>query len=253
MDSEQVLDAADNAYKQGDIGAAERLLLEAWPSMADAPPDARHLLGRMRFQQKRYEEGEALLRSAIRSEPNSLRHHIALGHWLSDTFNPEGAFEAYAEALRIDRSWPGLLQRYAHVAYRAGRYPEAEAAAREVLAEHPTDVDAWDTLSGALREQNKAKEALEAADKALQHAPGHMSARHSRGAALAAMGKHREALETYEAMVREGIRTPRLWLSRAAVLEKSGKRSDADKVIDEAARLWPQHPRVKKALAERGR
>lgn len=251
MDLEQVLDAADRAFKEGDMATAERLVTEAWPSMADAPPDARHLLGRVRFRQKRHEEGEALLRSAIRSEPKSLRHYIALGHVLSDAFNPQGAFEAYAEALKIDRSWPGLLQRYAYVAYRAGHHAQAEKAAREVLAEHPTDADALDTLSGALREQGKAKEALEAADKALQNAPGHVSARHSRGAALAAMGKHKEALEIYETMVREGIRSPRLWLSRAEVLAKAGRKADADAVIAEASRLWPQHPRVQKAAAKR--
>lgn len=250
MDSEQVLVTAEAAAKQGDFASAEQTLTQAWPDMTSAPPDARHLLGMVRVNQNRLGEAEQLLRSAIRSEPDSLRHHIALGHILSAAFNPAGAADAYAEALKIDSKWPGLLRRFSHVAYRAGRAVDAERAARQLIAEEPS-ADAWNTLSCALREQNKGKEALEAADQSLKLAPDNAPALNSRAAALMTLGRHQEALDGFEALAARGVQGPTITLNRAAALEKLGRKYEADAAYADAAAHWPQHPRVRQALAAR--
>lgn len=250
MNTEQVLTEAETAANRGDIAAAERTLRQAWPDMAKAPGDAMHLLATFRIREGKQSEAEQLLRAAVRAEPTSLRHHIALGHVLVGMNNHAGAADAYAEALRLDQKWPGLRAVYAQACYKAGRGADAEMAARQLLKETPS-ADAWDVLSAALRAQHKGKEALDAADQALRLDPNHIDARNSRGAALLLLNRDKEALEVFDALAAEGVEAPVLILNRGAALEKLGRASEAQALYAAAAQRWPHLPNLQAQLAQR--
>jgi tetratricopeptide (TPR) repeat protein len=249
MTHDEVLTDAERIAKQDPAGA-ERLLNATWPDMRQAPADALHILGAIRIRQQRAEEGENLLRDAVRAEPKSLRHHIALGHALLESGKSKPALDAYAEAMRIDAKWPGLLRAYATAAYAGGFYPEAEKAARKMLDEQKSAV-AWDLLSCAQRQQNKGKDALASAESALVLEPGNVGAQHSRAAALSLLGRHQEALEFYESLTARGVAAPVLALGHGAVLEKLGRTADAARIYAEATALWPNFPDFQRANAKR--
>lgn len=246
MDPEQVLIDAERAQNQGDLPGAERILAQAWPNMQDAPPDARHLLGVIRAQQGDFAAAEQLLLSATRTEPDSLRHHIALGHVLVAQEKPAEAAEAYAAAMRIDRDWPGLSTVYARACFRAGRYDEAEKAARHAIAAAPS-VSAYTTLAAALREQGKANEALAAADEALRLAPDDAGAIHSRAAALLKAGRAEEALRLIDGLVAQGVDAPAIHLNRGKALLALKREREARDAFAEGVRRHPADPDLQAA------
>jgi len=244
MDSNEILSAAEQALARGDTAAGERAITAAWPDIAGAPAEARHILGAIRGAQSRFAEAEQLMRSAINDEPGSLRHRIALGHIYQAGGAHGPAAESYAEALRIDAAWPGLRLTYASALYQAGRHAEAETAARQAAQTEPSG-EAWDTLSCALRAQGKHAEALKAAEEALALRPEHMGAAHSLAAAQLGLGRAQDALLGVDALIGRGGVGAQVLLTRAAALEKLGRKKEAEAAHAEAAQRWPNDPRVK--------
>lgn len=248
MSSDETLSQAERALATGDAAGAERLLAQAWPDIASAPGDAQHLLGAIRQQQQRFDEAEALLRGAVRAEPQSLRHHIALGHSLSTAGKHGEAADAYQAAGRIDAKWPGLLLVFSEACYRAGRHEEAEPAARQLIGEAPS-ADAWDALAAALRGQGRAEESLAAAEEALRLDHHNLGAANSKGAALLMLRRGQEALEIFDVIAARGVQAPVLSLNRGAALELLGRHGEAKEVYDAAAARWPDLPNLQARLA----
>jgi tetratricopeptide (TPR) repeat protein len=250
MNPDETLSQAERQLAGKDFAGAERTLSEAWPDMTAAPGDAQHALAVVRIAQRRYGEAEQLLRSAAAAEPGSLRHPIALGHLLTGGNHHVAAMEAYAQAMRIDPKWPGLVVVYAQSAYKSGRYDEAEKAARHWIAAEPS-AGAYDTLSCALREQGKAQEALAAAEDALRTNPKHMGANHSRAAALLALGRHQEALQLFDALIAAGANAPALYLNRDKALLALKREREAAETFAEGARRFPADDALQQAAARR--
>jgi len=250
MSDDEVLTRAEAHLSMGDTENAERALTAAWRDISRAPGDAQHLMATIRLEQRRVDEAVQLMRGAVRTEPNSLRHHIALGHMLRGAGDAAGAMEAYAAAGRIDPKWPGLLLVYSHAAFDCRKYEEAERAARQLVQETPS-VDAWNALSGALRALGKGQEALAAAEEALRLDPHDMPAHNHRGAALLVLNRPQEALDVFDAMEAQGLRAPVLSLNRGAALQMLGRDREASHVYDEAATLWPHYPNLQSQIARR--
>ena len=247
--TEQALDAAEEALRRDDLNGAEAALTRAWPDAQQMPSDGLHLLGDVRARQQRFADAEKQYRAAVAAAPDALRHHIALGNALAAVQNHAGAADAYANALRIDMNWPGLMQVYALSCYRADRYEEAEKAARRWLKDSPSP-EAWDALSCTLRALGKHQEALAAADEALRLNPSSAPAQHSRGAALLQLGRSQEALDIFERLAMSGVQAPVIWLSRGNALASLERQSEALAAYSEGARRWPNDRDLQKALAE---
>lgn len=250
MNQDAVLDQAEAALRRGDAAGAEQAISQQWRDLSKAPGDALHILAMAKMTKNDVAEGERLMRSAVRAEPNSLRHNIALGHILSAAGNPAGAVEAYANAARIDPKWPGIFVALSRANYNAGRGAEAERAARQALEAAPS-ADAWDALSCALRAQGKSQEALQAAEEAMRLDWQHLNAQNSRGAALLQLNRAQEALDVFDAIAAQGIEMPVLALNRGEALEKLGRNGEARAIYDEAARRWPHLPNLQARLKQR--
>ena len=247
MSQDAILDQAEISLNNRDPNGAERVLLQQWPDMSRAPADAQHILAIARMAQGRANEAEQLMRGAIRVEPNVQRHHIALGHMLMQVGNPQAAIQAYNDAARIDRKWPGLLTVLSEAYYRAARYADAEQVARESTSA-PTAA-AWSALSNALRAQGKLEGALAAADEALRIDRTDLNSRHDRGAALLGLNRAQEALQIFDTMLAEGTDLPVLHMNRGLALEALGRKADARAVYEAAARRWPDLPNLRERVA----
>ncbi len=250
MSDEDVYFQAESALRRNDSPEAERVLLQQWPDISSAPGDVLHLMGVVRLAQLRGAEAADFLRAAVRAEPDSLRHHILLGHILAADEDLAGATDAYAVAVSVNANWPGLMMSYARTAYRAGRYAEAEVAARQIT-EKEQSAGAWDVLSCVLREQGKAKDAIAAAERALQIDARHAGAQHSYAAALLAGGRAADALRALDTLAAQGAQGATVVITRARVLEKLGRRGEADAAYALATRQWPTDPAVRKAMEAR--
>lgn len=247
--TDHTLDQAELALKNGDPASAERTLQQAWPDIARAPGDAQHLMGMVRMAQGRPDEAERLLRSAISAEPNSLRHHIGLGHILVERGNDAAAVDAYTNASRIDPKWPGIFVVISQSFYKLNRFSDAERAARQGINNGPS-AGAFEVLSNALRAQGKAQEALAAADEALRLDWQDPNAQHARAAALIMLNRPQDALMVFDELLSRGIDLPVLHMNKGAALEALGRKAEARAVYEEAARRWPDLPNLQQRVAD---
>lgn len=252
MDTDAVLIEVETALRGGDAKAAEAALSKAWPDRAKMPGDALHLLADIRHRAGKPADAEQLLRAAIKAEPDSLRHHIALGHILAANGNFKAACESYKRAAQINESWPGLLRTLSQTALQLGDLAEAERAARRLVETAPTAM-AWSALSSALRAQAKGAEALAAADQALRLEPNERSAQHSRGASLLMVGRPAEALAIFQELLANGVSEPVLSINHGTALMMLGRRAEADAIFDEAFKRWPHAPNLRAQIEARRR
>lgn len=247
MSQNASLDQAELALNNGDPSGAERVLTQAWPDMTRAPGDAQHIMAMVRMAQGRGGEAERLMRGALNAEPNSLRHHIGLGHILVGLHNDVGALEAFSNAARIDPNWPGILVEISQANYRLERFSDAERVARQANAT-PT-AGSWEALSNALRAQNKPQDALAAAEEALRMDWQDANAQHAKAAALMALNRPQDALTIFDDLIGRGIDLPVLSMNRGAALEALGRKADARAVYEEAGRRWPNLPNLQDRVA----
>jgi protein O-GlcNAc transferase len=247
MEFEKIYTDAEAALRRSDTAGAEHALTQQWPNLAGAPAEALHLMGLVRLAQLKGEEAAEFVRAAVRADPSALRHHVFLGHILSADQRYGEAADVYAAALQIDPNWPGLQYTYANAAYRAGRFADAEAVARQLSA-NSSDANVWTLFSSALREQGKAKDALAAAERALILDPNLGGAQFSLAAALLANDRAQDSLRELDKLAARGIEAGAMQLTRARALEKLGRRDEAKAAFALAAERWPTDPAVRRAL-----
>lgn len=250
MSDEDVYARAETALRRSDTAEAERILTSKWTNFSSAPGEAQHLMALAHLAKNDTGRAIQFMRGAARAEPNSLRHHVALGHMLTSVEDHAGAADTYAAALKIDPNWPGLSYVFAVAAYKSGRFADAENGARAAVQKQPSAA-AWDVLSGALRAQNKAQDALAAAEEAVKLDRDDMSAANSRGAALLMLNRPQEALEVFEGISAKGVDYPVLALNRAAAYDMLGRTNEARAIYDDAQRRWPNLPNLQGQIAAR--
>ncbi|MCX7359714.1 MAG: tetratricopeptide repeat protein [Alphaproteobacteria bacterium] len=248
MTNDDALDSAELALRNGDVEGAERQIAQQWPDMTRAPADAHHIMAVVRTAQNRRDDAVGHMRNAVSAAPE-LRHYIRLGHILLELGRHGEAADAYTNALRLDSNWPGLNDVLSQALYGAGKYPEAEAAARQGVKVAPS-AGAWEALSNALRVQGKTKEALSAAEEAVRLGPHDHNAKHAKGAALLLLNRPQEALAMFDELVIDGLDLPILQMNRGAALEALGRKGDALMIYEDAARRWPDLPNLQDRVTE---
>lgn len=89
------------------------------------------------------------------------------------------------------------VMREAMAAHKAGRFPEAEAGYRRVLAAKPADPKAFYYLGLLQFHRGEMESAIEYLHRCVQHAPNHGHAWNTLGGVLIAAGLKAEALQAY--------------------------------------------------------
>jgi predicted Zn-dependent protease len=250
MSPDEVITEAKRLYANGDFVGADRVLAVWWrDANSDRPAEVLHLLAAIRMQAGQFADAENFLRQAIKAEPNNARVRAALGELYGVAGHPTHALIKFAEAQKLDPALSKIDRVYAIAAIAAKKPAEAEVAARRMLMEGPS-IHAYDTLSIALREQGKGKEALAAAEEALKLDATNHAALHSKGAALLKLGRNQEALDIFEHLHAVGTRAPKLALNRGAALMALGKVREAVDVLADGSRTWSTDEALIAAVAE---
>lgn len=250
--SDDVYNRVEAALRRSDTEAAESALTGQWPNFASAPAEAQHLMALVWLARVDGQRALQFMRAAVRAEPTSLRHQIALGHLLASMGDHAGAADAYAAAQKINPNWPGLSLVMSSASYNGGRYEDAERHARTAVEARP-DVQSWEALAAALRALGKAEEALAASDAALKLNRDDLNAIHGRGAALLMLGRAQEAVDIFEGLIAKGVHSPSLALNRATAYDMLGRAAEARAIYDDAQRRWPNLPNLQSQIAARRR
>lgn len=247
--SDDVYNRVEAALRRSDTEAAESALTGQWPNFTSAPAEAQHLMALVWLARLDGGRAQQFMRAAVRAEPKSLRHQLALGHLLSAENDHAGAADAYGAAHQIDPNWPGLDLVLSLANYRAGRYPEAERHARAAVKTRP-GLETWDALADALRALGRGEEALAASDEALKFNGQDVNAQHGRGAALLMLGRAQEALDIFDRLIKIA-NVPTLALNRATAYDMLGRAAEARAIYDDVQRRWPNLPKLQQHIAVR--
>lgn len=249
MNPLRALEKARALLDSGDLRSAEKLIFGQWPSAATAPAEALYLAGRVRLLQRQFTAAAAMFETAIRQDARKARYHFALGdaRMLQGAAPP--AADAFARALELDPDFPNARRAFARAALNADRFVEAEAAARELIAQQP-DADAWNILCAALRGQERLEEAAAAGEEAVRLDPKSHAARHDWAVAIGRLGRVEEALAAFEALAADGADAGAIAVNRSAALLELDRAEDAERILLDAVARNPADMGVQTALAK---
>jgi tetratricopeptide (TPR) repeat protein len=151
-----------DALQTQDPQVLARALESAQKAVAlnEALPDAHHILARVYFYQKQYEQAIAEIERTIALAPSAADSYVVLSYILSYAGQPERAITAIEQALRLNPQPPGWYYRHLGQAYRlTGRVEEAIAALQRALALTPDHGGAHYELAILYSEGGREEEA----------------------------------------------------------------------------------------------
>ena len=207
--------------KQGRLDAAATQVDQAIALAPDVPLLYEDL-GSVRAQQGRYRDAIALFEKALRLDPRTPSAHRKLGQALAAVGRGDEAdrhFESY-----FDRN--PVAGRVAEGAdhLRAGRADEAIKVFREVLHNHPDNVDAMRYLAIAYwREKDKPGDAEAWLRRATSTAPDFTAAWLSLGLVLLDNNKPNDAIEAYRRAVGLAPDSPAAWAGAGNAYAQAGR------------------------------
>lgn len=206
--------------------------------------DALHLLGLLRIQSGRAEDGVALLRRAVRITPGFAPAQQALGAALNGLNRPGEAVVALDAAAALA---PELIEvRFNRaVALRAlGRREAALADLDAVLALKPDTPEAHNLRAVVLHELRRFDGAVAAYDAALALRPAYADGWNNRGVALGEAGRHAEALASHERAIALKPEFADAHYNRGVALDRLKRPAEALEALDAAVALQPAHARA---------
>ncbi|MEO8300767.1 MAG: tetratricopeptide repeat protein [Rhizomicrobium sp.] len=197
MDRKALNEQAVALHRSGRLAEAESLYLRL---LADDPRDfsARHLLGVMRAQSGRADEGLGDIALALQikpDDPEALLNHANILKLLGRLAESLAGFE---QALAAKPGWPQAENNRGTVLQALGRPEDALAAYDRALAAVPDYAEALNNRGSVLQDLKRPAEALAAYDQALRLAPRFAAAFNNRGSALLDLKRFADALSCFD-------------------------------------------------------
>jgi predicted O-linked N-acetylglucosamine transferase (SPINDLY family) len=244
----QILEHGMTAHRQGRLADAERSY-QAVLNVKRDDFDSLHLLGVVRWQQRRHDEASLLIKQALRVRPDSAEACANLGIVLLSLDRPAEAMTAYDRALAINPRYAKALCHRGDALRALGRNAEALASYDKALAAAADYAEAHVNRGVVLRELGRHAEALASFERALALQPANPEILYNRGNSLQSLGRFEEALRDYDAVLAGNPRAAEAHNNRGCVLEKLGRFDEALASFDAALALRSDNP---EALHNRG-
>jgi tetratricopeptide (TPR) repeat protein len=237
---EQALEHARRLLAHDAAAAAEQAaeVLKAMPDHAEALTVSALALGRL----GRGEDAIAALRRAVHLRPEQPDAWRALGDHYSALELREAADEAYAQSVRHSTRDPRLMA--AALALAENRVPEAEAALREHLKRHPTDVAAIRMLAEVAARIGRLNDAESLLARCLELAPGFAAARHNYALILHRQNQPEAALAQVDKLLADEPRNPGFRNLRAAILGRIGEYAASIEQYRDVLAEYPNQAKV---------
>ena len=270
---QRLFQQAATLHHAGRLAEAEPLygqVIEALPHVAEP----RNMLGVLRLQQGRRDEGLALIAASVRLNP---RNPDIMGNYaqaLAESGRFDEALAAIDQALAVQPGFPGgsdiraqLLKLLARTpsarpevfealfhrstqALNAGHDFEALIAAEKALAVKPDSAECWNIRASALRGLKRASEALASFDRALAINPDYPTALCNRGSLLLDdLRRPAEALSDFDRALALAPNFAECWNNRGHALRELGRLDAALASYDKALE---QRPDLAVAMKGRG-
>ncbi len=218
-------------------------------SQGDYLLDAQIRLSAFDAEAGRFDEARGRLRQLMRSHPQEIvRFILAEGELLTAAGRHADAYALYEQALGKQPDNNDLRYARALVAERLDRLDVAESDLRAILAREPDNVHALNALGYTLADRTtRYQEALGYVERALKLKPDDAAIMDSLGWVHFRLGQHDQAVK-YLRRAFEQSRDGEVGAHLGEVLWTMGDQAGARRVWDEARKLDPTDPLLRKTL-----
>jgi protein O-GlcNAc transferase len=211
---------------------------------APANPEIQANLGAVQLQAEQIADAEASFKQALTLQPDHIGARLNLIRLLRQTGRNGEALEACATGLELSPQVPGFHAHRGELLLFAGEFEQAAASLRTGLELDPNDAGALNNLALCYRELGNAEDADLCYRRAVALAPGRMEIHHNFGAFLLSQGRTEEAREHLDLVLGEN---PDHWMTltmMALNLFKIGREGEAIEMFHRIAEAHPNDPIV---------
>jgi tetratricopeptide (TPR) repeat protein len=139
---------------------------------------------------------------------------------------------------------PQQLLQQAIACHQRGEFAAAEPLYRDVLAQHPHEVNALQLLGVLSHQTGRVQQAVELIRQALSHGGNHPQLHYNLAAALRDSGDTAGAIEHWQAAIRQQPNLVAAYVNLGALLEQLGRSPEAEQIYRQALQSAPAHPQL---------
>ncbi len=187
------------------------------------------------------EEALAAYQKAATLQSKNAEPHLAAGLLLENQNKFSDAEQEYKAALAIDPASSDAVTGLANIYMRGRRFPEAEAALRKVVQEHPEEPAAHIQLGRVLAAEGKNDDAIAELEAGAKAAPTDLSLQRDLAELYANAGKNDKAEAAYRGLIANHPNDPELHHGLGTSLIREKKFAEAQKELLEAVKLKPDY------------
>jgi protein O-GlcNAc transferase len=219
--------------------------------------EAWYNLGKIYYQNQRYQESLEYLLKALELDSSKAIWHYELGLVLEKLGAIPQAIRAYQEALVIDPQWISAYNSLGNIWFESGELEQAESMYRQVLSACPDHCAGYINLGNILMAQSQVEEAIEAYEKALSLKPRDPDILHNLGVAFEAkhdqseaysyfgyscyrQGSYQEAINYYQKFLETQTGDVAFYAALADCYKSLNQYPEAINIYQEAIRLYPK-------------
>ena len=253
-------------------------------SAADTPDQVGGLVNQSKSYNLlgKFAEAERTAREAVKLDPGHSNARCALGNALGEQGKFGEALKQFEEAHRLDRENPVAIVNMARFANLAGdramaerwldkglatlepqymegvsiqlveygRIPEAIGLCRQIVAQNPLAVMAWNTLAVGYRRTGELQQALECATKSVEINPRYAKGWSNRATVLVQMGRLEDGIASAERALEHEPATAGAYAAKAAALGQLGRIAEGRACLLRGLEVIPGNELLMRALGQ---
>jgi tetratricopeptide (TPR) repeat protein len=200
----------------------------------------------------KFAEAEGLLRDYLKSEPSSADGHFLLGYVLFREHKARESLAEFTEGARFRRPSADEFRIVASDYVLLGDYIDAVKWFTELTAEKPDDPLGWYLLGRAYYNENRFNESIDNLQHALKLRSDYIEAENNLGLAWQGLNNLERATEAFKAAIDWQLDHPhdaQPYLNLGSLLIREGKVSEAVPLLELAAGLATNNPRIHEELS----
>ncbi len=224
--------------RQGRSGSAVKRLKHILRSFPDFPPAVEEL-GNALLAQNKPDQAIDAFQQALKINPENAAVMIKLGKIYSKLGRKDEANEMYQSALALEPTKERVAT--AAQAFARGQTEEAEKICRQVLREHPNEVDAMRLLASIANKLEQRDDAIILLERAVELKPKFAGAWADLAETYTESEKFGEALDAVQRVIKLQPNMPFGHMIRGSILGKKDDHEGAINAFKEALEIEPEH------------
>ncbi|MCH1530610.1 MAG: sulfotransferase [Gammaproteobacteria bacterium] len=229
---------AVSLIRQGRSGSAVKRLKHTLRAFPDFPP-AHEELGNALLAQNKPENAIEAFKKVLELKPDNASAMIKLGKIFKQLGRKDEANEFYQSALSLEPTKERLAT--AAQAFAKGETEKAEKITREVLREHPEDVDGLRLLASIANNLEQRADAIVLLEKAVQIKPRFAGAWADLAETYTESEDFGKALDAVQRVIKLQPNLPFGHMIRGSILGKMDDHKGSIESYENALKIEPQH------------